>query len=215
VAYWKTYFQSLLRIGLPLFILTVIGGITDQWLTNQMENMLLNPSGTSRLVWLYGGLSMIWSLLFPLMGLLLILWTVQSRPFVKFWSESFPQAMIELMRSWGKSMTWSFLFLIPGLVRFIQYLFVPLIVCLDPSYQQGEREALKHSRMLAKGQFAKLAGFFILTTMLVPALMTSFDEWKIFSVHPASALGISAVEMLLNLAFSLWLFRIYQRSLVT
>jgi hypothetical protein len=214
VAYWKTYFKSLLRIGLPLFVLTVIGAVMDQWITGRMEDMLLNPTGTSRLIWLYGGFSMMWSLLYPLMGLLLILWTVQSRPFLTFWSESFPQAMIEIMRSWGKSMTWSFLFIIPGLIRFIQYLFVPLIVCLDPQYGEGRREALEHSRALSKGQLARLAGFFVLTTMLVPGLLTSFDEWKIFSVHPASALGISAFEMLLNLGFSLWLFRIYQRSSV-
>ncbi len=214
-AYWKTFFKSLLRIGLPLFVLTVIGAVIDQWITGRMEDMLLSPEGTSRLVWLYGGISMIWSLLYPLAALILILWSVQSQPFLKFWSQTFPQSLIELMRAWGKSMTWSFLFIIPGLVRFIQYLFVPMIVCMDPAYAQGQREALQYSRQLSKGQFAKLAGFFILTTMLVPALLTIFDEWKIFSAHPLSALMICVLEMLLNLCFSLWLLRIYQRSAIS
>src|SRR5690349_2836939 len=104
-AYWKTFFKSLLRIGLPLFVLTVIGAVIDQWITGRMEDMLLSPEGTSRLVWVYGGISMVWSLLYPLAALLLILWSVQSQPFVKFWGETFPQSLIELMRAWGKSMT--------------------------------------------------------------------------------------------------------------
>lgn len=210
--YWKTYFRTLLKIGLPLFGLTIVGTLLDQWLTGQMEALLMSPQGTGKLVWFYGGISLVWGVIYPLMGLLLILSTLQPLPFLTFWRRSFPQALIELMRAWGKSMLWSFLLILPGIVRFVRYLFVPFIVCLDPEYQSGDREALLRSRELSKGRLGKLFGLFLLSSVFIPGLMTAFDEWKIFSMHPLSASFLCFMEMILNLCFSLWLWKIYQRS---
>ncbi|MGZ5279030.1 MAG: hypothetical protein ACXWC9_03760, partial [Pseudobdellovibrionaceae bacterium] len=63
-----------------------------------------------------------------------------------------------------------------------------------------------------KGFLSRLLGVFLLSSILVPALMTMFDEWKIFSYHPVSASFICVFEMLVNMTFSLWLWKIYQRS---
>jgi hypothetical protein len=213
VDYWKTFFRTILRVGLPLLILSILGSLLDQWITSKMEAMLLSPQGTSHMVWFYGALSLIWSLVDPLLGLLLILSTLQPLPMMRFWRQTFPQAMIELMRAWGKAMMWSFLLIIPGLIRFVRYLFVPFVVCLDPAYAAGEREALQYSIALSKGRMWKLFGIFFLSSMLFPAVMTTFDEWRSFSIHPASATLLCGFEMLLNLAFSLWLWKIYQRSI--
>ncbi|MGZ5280025.1 MAG: hypothetical protein ACXWC9_08790 [Pseudobdellovibrionaceae bacterium] len=211
-SYWPTFFYTLKRIGPLLFVLTICGTILDQWITSSMETMLLNPQGTSRMVWAYGALSLVWGVLYPLTSLLLILSCLQPLPLVRFWTQTFPQALIELMRAWGKSMLWSFLLIIPGILAFIRYLFVPFVVALDPLYHQGQREALRRSWALSKGRLGRLFGLFMLSSILAPALMTMFDEWKIFSYHPVSAAFICMFEMFVNMTFSLWLWKIYQRS---
>jgi len=211
-SYWHTFFHTLKRVGPLLFVLTIFGTMLDQWITSHMESMLLNPQGTSRMVWVFGALSLLWGVLYPLTSLLLILSCLQPLPLLKFWTQTFPQALIELLRAWGKSMLWSFLLIIPGILAFIRYLFVPFVVALDPLYAEGQREALQRSWSLSKGRLGRLLGLFLLSSILVPALMTTFDEWKIFSYHPISAGLICVFEMLLNITFSLWLWKIYQRS---
>lgn len=172
----------------------------------------MSPQGTSHVVWVFGGLSLVWSVIFPLLSLLLILSVLQPLPLKQFWFTALPQAAIELMRAWGKSMLWSFLFLVPGILAFIRYLFVPFVVCLDPLYPQGQREALQRSWSLSKGRLGRLLTFFLMSSLVVPALLTVFDEWKIFILHPVSSVLICLLEMLLNICFSLWLWKIYQRS---
>ncbi len=210
--FFQAYLQTIQRVGVVLFIFALAGTFFDQWVTNQMALMLANPQGTSHWVWFYGAISLVWGVVYPLANLLLILSVLQPQPLLKFWFQTFPHAMIELMRSWGKSMLWAFLLIIPGVVAFIRYLFVPFIVCLDPLYPQGEREALQRSWALSKGRMWRLFGFFMLTSLVVPAFLSVFDDLKILTEHPVTSVLICLLEMFLNIAFSLWLWKIYQRS---
>lgn len=184
----------------------------DQWLTVKMESLLMNPHGTSPLVWLFGSFSLILSLTYPLAALFLILSTFQEKSIASFFRTFFEQGVIEQMRSWGKAMLWSFLFVIPGLIKFVQYLFVPFVVCFDSQYQQGQRDALKQSQALTKGKMFRLFLLFFAFTFFVPGTMTVFDEWKLLWKTPVPALFICFVEMLLNLWFIRILWKMYQRS---
>jgi len=206
------YWQVLRKIGIPLFILTVIGTMLDQLITVKMEGLLMDPQGTSPLVWVFGALSLVLGLTYPLATLFLILSSQQEKPVPAFFAHFFEQGVIEQMRSWGKAMLWSFLLIIPGLIKFVQYIFVPFIVCFDPAYQRGEKDALKQSQALAHGKMIQLFLLFFTFTLLIPGTLTAFDEWKLIWQTPLSALFICLIEMLLNLCFIQILWKMYQRS---
>lgn len=171
----------------------------------------MDPAGTSPWVWLFGAFSLVLNLIYPLALLFLVLSVHRGESVLHFFKTYFEQGMIEQMRSWGKAMLWSFLLIIPGIVKFVQYLFVPFVVVFDPSYQKGEVDALKRSQQLARGSFIRLFLLFLVFTLVVPGTMTAFDEWKLIWATPASALLICFLEMLLNLCFIQILWRIYNR----
>jgi hypothetical protein len=115
------------------------------------------------------------------------------------------------MRSWGKAMAWSLCFLLPGLIRFLQYFFVPF-VSLHPGYQRGEIDALSEARSLAKGKLMRLLALFFAFSIAAPTVITMFDDWRVIWRTPIGALLICFVEMLLNLWFIQLLFKMYQRG---
>ncbi len=47
----------------------------------------------------------------------------------------------------------TFLFIIPGIVKLIHYMFFPFVVFFNQNYKKGEIDALKHSKKLSKGLF--------------------------------------------------------------
>lgn len=200
-------------MGLPLFAVMVIGSSLDRWITLQMEEILASPEGIGPLLWVHGFFSLAVNLVFPLSAVLLILSTFQKEPAWIFFKRFFGQNLIEIMRSWGSAMLWSLVFIFPGLIRWIQYLLVPFIVCFDPGYQRGEKDALKSARSRSRGQMLKLSGIFLLFSVALPLFMTGFDEWKVVWRTPLPALLICFVEMLFNICFILMLWMVFQRSL--
>ena len=92
---------------------------------------------------------------------------------VKFIRHHLSFLMRESLRMYGKILSWSFLFLVPGLVKLVQFYFVPFVVALDPLYSQGKQDALKHSQRLAKGQMWKLGLLSITFSLLIPLLLSS------------------------------------------
>lgn len=210
----KQFSQSFKKIGLPLFLATIFGTLADQWITLKMENQLMDPAGTGPLIWLYGSLSVVLSLIYPLITLLLVLSAMSEKQTLFFLQQNGKQTLIEQMRAWGKSMLWSLLFLLPGLIQFFRLVFVPFIVCFDPEYQMGRIDALEKSRALSKGKLIPLAGLFTLFILLIPALLTVVDEYKLLWKTPFPALLICFVEMTLNFCFILVLWKMYQKQKV-
>lgn len=191
----------------------ILAGTTlDQWITVRMENLLASPEGASNWIWAYGAVSLFLNLTYPLLGTLLVLSTVREGSVVLFLKKHFTQNVIEEMRAWGKTMAWSFLFLVPGLIRFLQYFFVPFVVSLNPAYEKGELDALEESRRLAKGRLLALFGIFLIFSVLAPAFLTIFDDWRLLWKTPVGAVSICFVELLLNLWFIHLLFQMYQRG---
>lgn len=47
--------------------------------------------------------------------------------------------------------------IVPGLIRILQYLFVPILVVVDPRYRAGHLDALDHSKKLSQGLLWPLA----------------------------------------------------------
>lgn len=176
----------------------------------------MNPLGASNWVWALGALSLLLNLIYPLIALLIVLSQMSAAEElngVSFLRRMFASNLIEEMRAWGNSMLWSFVFILPGLIRFLRYLLLPFVVCFDPLYQIGQRDALKRARDLSRGSLGKLLLVFCFFAVIFPLLLSSLDEWKLVWNTPLPALGICLLEMLLNICFILCLWKIYQRSL--
>lgn len=206
------FWISLRKIGIHLFILTVIGTTLDQWITQRMEDLLMSSEGVGAGIWLYGAISLVISLTYPLAGTLLVLSVIKNESLPQFFKKHFQQNLIEEMRAWGIAMLWSLALVIPGLIRFLRYLFVPFVVTLDPAYERGEKDALKESLKLSRGRLLPLIGLFIGFSIFAPGLLTVADEWKMIWKTPVQALMICFVEMLLNLCLIHLLFHLYQRG---
>ena len=173
----------------------------------------MNPAGASNWVWAWGAVSLLLNLLYPLVALLLAL-SQFRRPEggFHFLRSNLRLNLIEEMRAWGNSMLWSFLFLIPGLIRFLRYLLLPFVVCFDPQYLRGEQDALKRTREISRGQLWRLSLVFVFFAVVIPLFLSGLDEWKLVWNTPLPALGICFLEMIFNLFFILCLWKIYQRS---
>jgi hypothetical protein len=198
--------QTLRRVGLPIFLLFIVGTSLDQWITNEMHDLIAGPLGVSPWIWGYGICSILVSILIPIIALL---WVVRNRVTMNDYS----QVIIESLRAWGKVITWSLLFVIPGLIKWLRLSFVPFIVLESPAYQRGELDALETSARLSKGQMFKLAGLLLFFSGVFPMILTNWDEYKTIWKTPLPSLGLSLIDSGLTVIFLLILKRIFHQTL--
>lgn len=204
--------QVLVNAGLYLFPITFFGIFLDQWLTTTLENEVMSQQGASGMVWLWGALSILLNLIYPLLALVVVLAALQKQNIAQFLSVNFAQSLKEQMRAWGKTVWWSLLLIIPGLIKFVQYSFVPFVVCLFPQYQKGEVDALKTSQKLVKTVIWRVLGVLVLFSIILPLLLSSFQEYRLFSLHPVSASVFAALEVIINVFAVCFIFDLFMRS---
>lgn len=94
---------------------------------------------------------------------------IGPRP-LNFVAKHFHQCLIESVRALISTGLYSLFLLLPGLVRWVQLIFTPLIAAFDPSYQLGKKEALKESKRLVGGVFWPLLFFLALQALIPMAL---------------------------------------------
>lgn len=200
--------------GILIFIFSIFSVVTDQLLTRLMENELLNSSGTSSIIWVYGTASFLLGFVGPLIIALLVIsaWRKSSERTLSIISNSFAQLAKEGLRVLGKTLAWGFLFIIPGVVRFFSYLFVPYIVLLDSRYAKGEIDALRTSSRQVRRSWFRLLIVFILFSLAWPLMMTIFDPYRSFIDSPATALPFFFVELTVSLVFQWLVLRIWESS---
>lgn len=76
------------------------------------------------------------------------------------------QICIEMLRGISSILRWSILFILPGLYRHLQYLFIPFIVFFSEGYARGEKDALEESKRLFNQAKWFLLAFSIIFTLL-------------------------------------------------
>lgn len=115
---------------------------------------------------------------------------------------------LEGLRVVGKTILWLLLFIFPGLFQAWRLYLVPLIVVLNPQYDEGKVDALRHSHKLIRGRD------FVWVPFLV--FLAVFDlSYEIFSVaftvtEPLSQVLVSVFTLPLSLySFSL-LVHVYE-----
>jgi len=200
--------------GFFLVVFFLIETFLDQVLTDAIQTELMNPQGTSNLIWVFGGLSFSLGLVGPVLFSFLALcaWRYpQTSPF-EVGRRSFSFLIKEEMRSLGQSLLWGLLLILPGLLRFFQLIFVPYIVLLDPEYQAGTVDALQRSRVQVKRVWGRLLLVFMIFGALIPLGLTSFDEWRSLTHQPLTALPLLFVELTSLLVFQWLVLKLWEKA---
>jgi hypothetical protein len=167
------------------------------------------------MVFIYGAAYLINSIFFTTLAVVVIIFglTDTNESLSEYIYRYLNQSCIEVLRSWGKTLIWSFLLIIPGIIKYLQFLFVPFVVTTLPKYDEGKVDALEASKVFFKKHWLKALGAVIGFQVVWSYLSVDlFDEYRLFSQTPLPALLITLLEAAVFLLYILVLFRIYSNS---
>lgn len=199
----------------PLFALVVISSSVDHFLTFEVEKAMTHPQGVQPEVFVFGGLSVILGLLFPVLISLTAIYGLlktknQSLEIGEFFGKFSSQTFIENLRSWGKILTWGLLLILPGIWKVLQYCFVTFVVTCSKAYDDGNVDALQHSAQVFKKHKLKTLGIMFSFTILIPIFMTTlFDGYKLLWKTPIASLLLSALNVYFIIISTHLLFNIF------
>lgn len=142
------------------------------------------------MIFLWGALSLLSSLFFPLITSFLCCHTLAAfkTDRTQFISSKFELGLIETLRAWGQTFIWCFAFIIPGLLKYTYYLMTPFVVIFSKNYEAGLTDALEMSEKISKLFWWKLNFWLTVFYMVIPLVLSSLlDEKRLFRFHPVSA----------------------------
>src|SRR5690606_15340708 len=118
---------------------------------------------------------------------------------------------------------YSLLFLIPGLVKMIRLIFVPLVVMIYRPYHEGKVDALKESSRLTMGAFWGIASFFLVSQLFIAfvVMMLPSGLHKIFQLKAGSLSNLLIdfifnvpIGVLVELIAAVGLLKIFERIVI-
>lgn len=118
----------------------------------------------------------------------------------------------EWLRGMGDASLWMFVFIIPGLLRWIEYTLLPFICFFDSSYQRGEQDALKLCRSIIRGHRLRLWLLWLGFSLVIPLLLTGlFSQYESLFKHPIAGSALVFAEAFFQLLgfWLLWKFYLY------
>jgi hypothetical protein len=210
--------QIFKRIGLPLFVLTLIYTSLDQLLTINIDEALRNPNGANSLVWFYGFFSLVIGIVFPIMGILVVVYGAKNaetseKGLWHFIQHNVNAMSIEILRSWGKTLLWSLLLVLPGIWKYVEYTMIPFVVALSGRYQRGEEDALQASATVVRHQVLKICAILLVFHVVIPSLLTVyFDDYRLVWHTPVQALILTLVDVYIFIVSTQLLLNIFERE---
>lgn len=195
--------------GFVLFFATLVYLLLDQWVTQTVQAQLFSESVNEWLLWCLVALSLLINFIFPLVMLVVVFSALHQSVGLM---DHIKYLIIEQMRAWGKSALWTLAFIIPGLVKMVHFLFVPLVVLSDSAYQKGSADALIQSQKLSRKVFWSLGLALIFFMIVLPLVMSPLNEYKQFASSPLTALPLSALETLLNVCLYTFLVTKFEQA---
>ncbi|KHD87065.1 MAG: hypothetical protein OM95_16535 [Bdellovibrio sp. ArHS] len=208
--------QVFKKVCLPLFALVVLSSNIDQYLNLHIENALRDPHGAQQQVYWLGFLSIISSVVFPVLLITLALYALNTltgwnKTLGEFMEKNLNQVFIETLRSWGKTLLWSLLLILPGLWKYIEYSLVPLVVTSSERYDQGKEDALQRSAQIVRRNWPKVLGVFVLFHLFIPVVLSAlFDAYRLIWKTPVASLTLSALDTYLLVLSTQILFNIFR-----
>lgn len=207
----------------PYFLLVfsalLFSTLTDQFLQKRIELIIGSRDGLTAMVWVWGGLSVLSAIIFPLLisllcAFVLVSTTDKARTIGTFLGENIELSLIETLRAWGKIFLWSFVFFFPGIVKYINYILTPFVVLFSRKYKNGEVDALEYSAKISKFFWWRIKLWLGVFYVLVPIVMYAlFDEYSVFATHPFSATMVVFFETLIQMVFHAVILKLFIKFL--
>ena len=214
-------FTTLKIAFVPIFLALLISGSLDQFINSKIEAILRSPQGLSQTIWFYGAVSIFSSLFFPLIvtffasfALARSIQDTEYGQFVPkslsgFFKDNFELSFLETIRSWGKTFLWTFLFIIPGIVKFFFYMPTPFVVFFSKRYQAGEVDALKLAQKIAKKYWFWLLVYMTMFTFVLPmTLSLSMDQYRVFREYIVFATLLTAIDAVIVIVFHYYILKL-------
>lgn len=130
-----------------------------------------------------------------------------------FLKKNLNQIYIESLRSWGKTLLWSLLLILPGFWKYIELSLVPFVVTSSAKYDEGKEDALKKSAEIVHRHWLQILGVFFLFHLLIPLMLSAlFDSYRSLWKTPLQSLALSALDTYLLLISTHILFNIFRRE---
>jgi hypothetical protein len=191
-------FLVIKKQGPVLFPVTFFYLLSDQTVTQVVQAQLYSSNTNELLLWGLVGVSILVNFLFPLLMLVIVFAAIHNLSLATI-SQKLNFLFIEELRAWGISALWTLVFIIPGLIKMVQFLFVPLIVVSDSEYAQGQIDALEKSKKMTDKVFWPLSWILIIFTGILPLLMSPLNEIKQIALTPITAIPLSLLDTLINI----------------
>lgn len=190
--------------------------LLDQFVQRKLEMLISSKDGLSSMIWIWGGVSVFSALFFPVVISLICAYVLVSpvQNFKKFVADNIELSIIENLRAWGKIFLWSFVFIIPGVVKYINYILTPFVVLFSKRYKNGEVDALEYSAYISKNFWWSIKMWLGLFLVVIPiAFYLLFDQYRIFSDHPVSATLLVLLSTVVQLLFHFVILRLFIKYL--
>lgn len=201
---------------LLIFSALFLSSISDQWLQNKLEVLISSKDGLTGMVWVWGGLSILSAIFFPVIVSIFCAYVLvtTNQKMQEFLESNFELSLIETLRAWGKTFLWSFVFLIPGVIKYINYILTPFVVLFSKRYKKGEVDALEYSTLISKHFFWKIKLWLGLFFVIIPLIFyLLFDEYRIFKTNPFSATLLVFVSSVVQLLFHFVILKLFIKYL--
>lgn len=209
----KLTLQSFLRPSfLLIFSALILSTLSEQFLQHQIELVIRSQAGLSNSIWFWGLLTVASAVLFPLLiSILCAYHLVAPRTDLKnFFSDNLELSVVETLRAWGKTFLWSFVFLIPGVIKYINYILTPFVVLFSRRYKNGEVDALEYSTKISKNFWWSIKIWLGVFYVLIPIVFyVLFENYRSFTMHPAWAALIVLLESVVELVFHFIILRLF------
>ncbi|WP_413561437.1 hypothetical protein [Bdellovibrio sp. HCB209] len=205
------------KVAIPLFLLVVLSSNIDQFLNIRVEEALRDPMGAAPHVYWFGFLSIISSIIFPILLITTALYPMKSSRFTTglndFYGKYIQQIFIETLRTWGKTLLWSLLFILPGIWKYLEYSMVPFVVTGSVPYDDGKLDALQASAKIFRRHWFKILGILILFHLFIPLVLTSiFDSYRLLWETPVTSLLLNLLDTYLIIISTQLLFNVFQNE---
>lgn len=213
----KVNFKSLANpYFLLIFSAVLLSTLTDQYVQKKVEFLISSKDGLTSELWLWGALSIVTAVLFPLIISLLCAFVlvIGNKKLSQFLSENLELGLVETLRAWGKTFLWSLLFIFPGIVKYINYILTPFVVAFSERYKNGEVDALEYSTQISKNFWWSIKIWLGVFYVLIPVILYFLlDEYRTFNNHPISATAVVFLETVFELVFHYILLKLFIKYL--
>lgn len=214
-------FKALKIAFLPVFIALLVAGNLDQFINSKIESILRSPQGLSQTIWVYGSVSIFSSLFFPLLITFIASYalarSIQDQDYARFTPQNLEQfihqnfelSFLETIRSWGKTFLWTFVFIIPGLIKFFLYLPTPFVVFFSERYKAGEVDALKLAQKITQKHWFWFLVYMTMFTFVLPmTLSLTMDEYRVFRDYFVYATLLTALDAFILIIFHYYILKL-------